>query len=450
MDPIWKPLLEGQPAARAREAVCAIAEALAVTCLPSAWRTGPWEGSHLASLSLGAPGPALLFGYLARSGLCRDSERPAALAELYLDEAASALATTPMSIGLFSGFSGVAWASQHLSRLLGLAGDANGEIDDILLKTLAQPPWRGDFDLGTGLAGIGVYALERLPRATAVRCLVAVVERLTETASIGERGVTWQTRPDLLPPHRRQEEPLGYFNLGVAHGVPGAISFLADACHVEPCAHQARYLLEGAVRWLLEQPRTGRPGFSFGKWISPSRGLLPAPRLGWCYGDPGVAGALLYAARTIGDARWEAEALEIGRRAALVPCEEAGIADPALCHGAIGLAHLYNRLYQATQEEIFAAAARSWYHEGLKMRNEGEGIAGFCSLPGSGATPGWAGDPGLITGASGIALGLLAAISDHEPEWDRLLRIAIPPVVLTAPANTAPATPARRRARAAP
>jgi hypothetical protein len=62
------------------------------------------------------------------------------------------------------------------------------------------------------------------------------------------------------------------------------------------------------------------------------------------------------------------------------------------------------------------------------MRRPGEGIAGFCPWGAvAGPATGWRGDPGLLTGAAGVGLGLLAAVSDREPEWDLLLRVAIPP-----------------------
>jgi hypothetical protein len=37
-------------------------------------------------------------------------------------------------------------------------------------------------------------------------------------------------------------------------------------------------------------------------------------------------------------------------------------------------------------------------------------------------------DPGLLTGAAGIALALLAATSLIEPAWDRVLLVAVPPI----------------------
>jgi hypothetical protein len=425
----WRPLLDGDLAIRARDAVLEIARELGERHPPDGG--GPRAGSTAPGLAWGTAGLALLFGYLAcDTGAVSD----AGLAERYLDDAVAGLASVPLSVGLFNGFTGVAWASEHLSRRLGRGAepepagadpiDSNAGIDQALVDALAEPPWLGHFDLGTGLTGIGVYALERLPRPAAVRCLAAVVDHLAAAAS-EDRGTTWHTRTGLLAVEVQEEEPQGVCDLGVPHGVPGVISLLASACRVEACAERARPLLDGAVRWLLSLPRAGRPGFQVGKWLSRRSGrVVPARRLAWCYGDPGVAATLLYAARAVGEDRWEREALAIATAAARSPMDGSGVEEACLCHGAVGLAHLFNRMYQATSQELFAAAARQWYRRGLDLRRPGQGIAGFGSPD---ATAGAMDDPGLFTGAAGIALGLLAAVSDRAPEWDRLMGVAIPP-----------------------
>jgi lantibiotic modifying enzyme len=408
----WRPLLDGDLAARARDAIDRMARTLG-------------EGSHTGlgpTLSWGNSGLALLFGYLAvDSGNSSDAE----LAELFLDEAIGGLAAAPMSAGLYSGFTGVAWTSEHLSQLLGLelaeSDDPNAGIDQALLETLADP-WQGHFDLGTGLTGIGVYVLERLPRPIAVRSLAAVVDHLGELATIEDQKTTWPTRPDLLSADQREEEPQGVIDLGVPHGMPGVISLLASASQVEACAERARPLLDGAVRWLLSLPRAGWEGFQVGKWLSRRTGrVMPARRLAWCYGDPGVAASLLYAARTVGEETWEREALALATSAAQAPIDTSGIEDTCLCHGAAGLAHLFNRIYQATRQELFADAARQWYRRGLDLLDAGTATSAVD-------------DVGLFTGTAGIGLGLLAAVSDREPEWDRLFGVAIPPSASQMPA----------------
>jgi hypothetical protein len=93
----------------------------------------------------------------------------------------------------------------------------------------------------------------------------------------------------------------------------------------------------------------------------------------------------------------------------------------------LGLAHVYNRFYQATGDESFADAARLWYGLGLNMRRPDRGVAGFEAwhLRADGEM-GWIVDYGFLTGAIGIALALLAGITPIEPQWDRLLMLSIP------------------------
>jgi hypothetical protein len=64
------------------------------------------------------------------------------------------------------------------------------------------------------------------------------------------------------------------------------------------------------------------------------------------------------------------------------------------------------------------------------MRRPGKGIAGFQSYypaaePGAGVL--WVDDASFLTGAEGIGLALLAAISPLEPAWDRLLLASLRP-----------------------
>ena len=152
-----------------------------------------------------------------------------------------------------------------------------------------------------------------------------------------------------------------------------------------------------------------------------------ASRMAWCYGDPGVATVLLAAARFAREADWETEALRIAAAAAACPADADGIVDAGLCHGAVGLAHMYNRMYQATGADFLADAARHWYERTLDMRQEDRGIAGYeALLPAPDNQVQWGNDPGFLTGVAGIALALLAATSSIEPAWDRVLLTSIP------------------------
>ena len=332
----WRPILEGPLAERARTAVNDIVNALPD---PSAAEIAD------PSLASGTAGLALLCGYLARAGYDDDEN-----AAQFLEQAIKAVSTEQIGPSFYGGFAGIAWVTQHLqTRLMDPDDDdANEEIDQVLKGFLHQPPWLDDYDLISGLVGYGVYALERLPRPAAVRCLERVIDHLDETAERKPEGITWLTPPYLLPPHQREECPEGYYNLGLAHGVPGVIALLGLACAAGIASDKARPLLDGAVAWLLRQKLTDGEA-SFSSWLAP--GVKPSGcRVAWCYGDAGVAASLLLAARCVDDPAWEREALNIARRAAQRPPERAGVVDAGLCHGAAGLAHIYNRMFQATGE----------------------------------------------------------------------------------------------------
>jgi hypothetical protein len=197
----------------------------------------------------------------------------------------------------------------------------------------------------------------------------------------------------------------------------------ASAAGIAPA--RARRLLEGAVSWLLSQKLPPDTGSSFAAWTVPGVTAVPV-RSAWCYGDPGIAVALLCASRAVVNISWEREALEIARRAAARPPDDAGVRDAGLCHGAAGLAQLFNRMYQATGDACLGDAARFWFARTLELRRPGCGIAGYSaceSRPGEPAR--WRDDPGLLTGATGIALALLAAVTPIEPAWDRMLLVSL-------------------------
>jgi lantibiotic modifying enzyme len=412
---MWAPILDGALASQAMETVREIAGVLR------------GRSADDASLAGGCAGLAIFYAYLARADLA-DGAREAA--DDLLDEAVEALAKVSMPPSLYGGFTGVAWAVAHVRREASAEDDddANEEIDAALRDYLEQSPWTADYDLVSGLVGIGVYALERLPRTTARGLLALVIHRLDDTCERTKAGITWHTPPELLPPHQRETCPQRHYDFGVAHGVPGVIALLGGARAAGIAPAKTRRLLDGSVWWLLSNRLPEDAGSTFPFWTAPGTDPRPA-RSAWCYGDPGIAAALFCAARGAKRALWQREALAIARRAAARRPDQAGVRDAGLCHGAAGLAHLFNRMHQATGDPELAKAARFWFARTLAMRQPGRGIAGFAAYrPREDGTADWADDAALLTGAAGIALALLAATTAIEPAWDRMLLASPAPV----------------------
>lgn len=425
----WRPILTGECHDHALATVQAIAEALTAApheTLPAGLAADIHGAAAATSLSSGSAGIALFFAYLAQADTADQTQQQALH---WLEQAMEGVAAAPMGPALHGGFTGIGWTVAHLAGRAFEAeeDDPNGLFDDFLCDYVAHTPWTGDYDLISGLVGIGVYALERLPDPRALLTLERIVTRLDELAETNAQGIAWLTPPTLLPAWQRQHCPNGYYNLGLAHGVPGIIALLGDVYRAGIAVGPARRLLTGAVAWLLAQEITSERGSSFPNWVAPDYAPQPA-RQAWCYGEPGIAAALLGAAHALQEPTWLAAALTIARRAATHPPEQAGVFDGCLCHGAAGLGHLFNRIYQATGDVVVGQAARSWLEATLKLRHPGQGVAGYLTWEPAekGADP-WVAHPGLLTGAAGIGLALLAATTAIQPQWDRSLLVAIPP-----------------------
>ena len=324
-------------------------------------------------------------------------------------------------------FLGTGWVLRHLEgRIFDADEDLGAEAESALLRALALYPDVWSAELISGLAGFGLYFLERLPGEAGRRGAEQVVERLAAKAEEEGGTTAWFTPVRSMPPSHREVYPDGYYNLGVSHGIPGALGFLAAAHHRGVAAGEARRLAEGVVRWLLAQRLPESTGNTFPAYAGP--GIEPVPtRLAWCYGDPGVAAVLSLAGRTFNREDWEREALAVAHRAVKRGESDTSVVDVGLCHGTAGLAHVFHRLFRATGDEMLREAALFWLKRTLDLRRPGRGPGGFGGAEAGASGPSrWSEETGFLTGAAGVGLALLAALTPVEPEWDRVMLLSLP------------------------
>ncbi len=425
----WRPILDEPMRSRVLQVVREIADALKPlqASKESDSTEHPEHPAKDVSLANGAAGLALFFYFLHQSF---PNEGHDELAMNFLNQSIRALEEIPMRQDLYGGFTGVAWSVEHLrNRLLAAdsSEDPNEAIEQSLMTYIQHSTEVESYDLIGGLVGLGVFGLARFPRPSAVELLGAVVTRLLDLVERQGELYTWYTPPDLLPDHQRKVAPKGYYNLGLAHGVPGVIGFLGQCQALDILPDRIRPVLQGGVKWLLEKKIKDQDA-CFASWLTrdgnPNENQEPT-RSAWCYGDPGVAAALLVAAQSLGQKAWKKEALSLARLAAQRSLPRVHVFDMGLCHGTAGLALFFNRMYQQTGESSLKTAAQSWVERTLAMRRTGEDFAGFPMWTLSESQEGhWAPEPGILTGAAGVGLALLAAATPIEPTWDQFMMLS--------------------------
>jgi lantibiotic biosynthesis protein len=412
--------------------------------------TQPWEPilqndlvpcaqNHV--MEIAAEAAKNIYTYLRPSQLCEVAIFHAYLSIAYptadfaevavecLNRVAQMLPREELQDSLYDGLAGVAWSFDHITKLLNAGElriesdeDTVDDIDEILIRRLRGESRIRHFDLISGLAGQAVYFFERLPRKTAREALELILRHLEWQSEESGVGITWYTSPSLVHATQRAYSESGYYDLGVAHGLPGVAHVLAEMIRANIQPARAQKLLKGAMNWLdrMESPSTSQSSFS-------SRFVPGQPteesRLGWCYGDLGLAAVLHDSAKLIGDIQGMAVALSRIDRTLGWPDNASKVCDAGICHGAFGIAHIYNRLYQAEQLSKYKTMANVWYQKGFSFTREDAGLPRFFAWRPD-LNPNMQTDKSFLSGDLGIGLSLLAATTTIEPQWDRLLLLS--------------------------
>jgi hypothetical protein len=370
------------------------------------------EADHAdASLGFGLGGVALALAYTAAYF---GDRRLQVQARGIFRIAATRLLDEQAVPPLLSGLAGLGWSIHHFRRF-GIHG--YGALEQDIRRALrlyvrgASRPTPGILN---GLAGIGIYLLERPLDLATQRDLATVVERLGELAITTGEGSSW------ADDEAGERQP--HFNVGAALGAPGILLFLARYCQSTAAARRRGGLLLARCAgwlWARRMSDAAPPFFPYQCWGGTAPGQVTGTQLAWCYGDlPALAGLGLAAAVT-GDIRMRKG---VGRMVSVIARMEPSafrVVDASVCHGACGAAILLLWL-RAAGASVPRPCLERWYRTAIDclLRRE------FRFLKGEG-TALWQDDHSLMTGTSGVALSLLAALDPRSREWLRVLGLGV-------------------------
>jgi hypothetical protein len=265
-----------------------------------------------------------------------------------------------------------------------------------------------EYDLFSGLVGIGALLLHRAPGSDELGDVLRYVVRLADPRhhdGLQVPGWWVEHDPDPLLP-----TPGGHANLGMAHGAAGLLALLA---HASRNSHHVDRQTE-AIGWLCTWFDQWRQDSSYGCWwpqwitrvqLRTGRTAQDGPgRPSWCYGAAGIARALQLAAIATGD-RPRKTAAELALAACLTGPQLDRLTDAGICHG---LAGLYQTAFRAAADTTDPAIAQ---------RLPAVAALITSTQPGD--------DTGFLTGNTGVALATETIRTGQPPRsrWDACLLI---------------------------
>jgi lantibiotic biosynthesis protein len=286
----------------------------------------------------------------------------------------------------------------------------------------AVPSW-ALYDVITGLSGTGRILLAAIGagHSEAEQGLRAALETLIAIITTPRS----RTRPGWwLPagghPSAGGAPPSGVAETGAAHGIAGPLALMSIAASARWLASGQAGAIRAAADWLMQWREADAltwPPYVTGTELDSAR-PAPAPgrRDAWCYGAAGIGRALIMAGHALADPALTTAGESAYATLSSRPARDWDTEGPTLCHGTSGVLQSAATAGQAATTEL-AAAATAAAHAPKSALGFQHHHAGARSD-----------DPGILTGAAGIAL----ALADHgqlpappgSTGWDALLLLS--------------------------
>ncbi|MFF3855737.1 lanthionine synthetase C family protein [Micromonospora sp. NPDC002575] len=403
-------------ATRIGNAVTAAADHLAVPPTP------PGRPEQAQSLADGAAGIALLHIERALTGTGTWTT-----AHRWLRAAAHGSVLATIESSLFRGAPALAFVLHATTDQAGRYGNAqhalhravtalaHRRIDQALDRIArAELPRMAEYDIISGLTGIGAHLLRHAPDDEAFGRILAYLVRLTEPLRHdGEVIPGWWTEQD---PHARISTafPGGHANFGLAHGITGPLALLALAKRHGVVVEGHLDAIERINAWLDRWRQHDDNGTWWPQWIThqerrTGRPAQPGPlRPSWCYGTPGLARAQQLAGLALND-RDRRRLSENAMLSCLTqPRQLRRISDASLCHGWAGLALTAWRMAEDAADtrisDLLPGVIDQLLDHAHLTTDSGDGF---------------------LEGGAGVALAMFALARDAPPAsgWDACLLI---------------------------
>ena len=309
-----------------------------------------------------------------------------------------------------SGLCGLAWTCRFLNERNILDNDeiaSFDEADDLLYRIMIVELSQNSIDFLHSSVGKAIYFADRLKNEKYLRDCVTMLQRLSVK---DEHGRKWIFSNKDYPDSKTT-------NLSLSHGMSSIVILLS----------KIYLLLGGDNEYILPTIKESVTFLTSQRYSETDdyRSLFPSlekkidykrhSRMGWCYGDLGVALALYHAANALSDQALKQYSIDCFLHSSQrKDLRLDSVYDCGLCHGTAGIALMFLKMYKNTGIEYFKNVYEFWFNKTLSMASYEDGLAGYKTRMAYEDIN----DHTLLTGIAGIGLALLSLISKEDLFWD--------------------------------
>lgn len=281
------------------------------------------------------------------------------------------------------------------------------ELDEYMAFNMKTCMSEGDYDIIGGALSPAYYFLNRKNNTTFSN------ENLNQLAlwileiSTTEKNTKNRYWNSVMFPEKR-------VYLGIAHGNGSIIVFLEKLYKKNIQKALCKQVIEEAANFIMSKYHVHK------KSCFPVAIGFPIVRgpLEWCYGDLGTAYALHKAGVFLANEKMKSMALDVFDFCEKRIYEEDVVKDAGLVHGAMGMAIMFQKIFQITAAPKYEQAVQKSIALAFSYEDNKHPYAGFSSYyqldqPGS--------DTGFLSGIAGIGTALINLISKDTSISDEFL-----------------------------
>lgn len=277
--------------------------------------------------------------------------------------------------GFLEGFEGIFWMVDYLKKSNIIEDDSL--LDDLVpyfIESLEIDLEHNNFDVYHGsinklnhIINSNKFSLESKENFVNI-----FLDNLYKTKTENEIGVFWYG--EVYDDQKGIMKKIEGVNLGIPHGLPGLLIFLVRLKELNFKHSKLELLIQGILKTILNSKNKIIQDSHFPDELyilNYGKEFYRSSRLAYCYGDLGIAYAVLYTSKILGKPELKTEIIatievlknRLVTNSSIDVYEDYFFLDTAFCHGLSGIVYMFSKINELLDDKEFKKRTAYWTSE---------------------------------------------------------------------------------------